>query len=232
VIEALTALKGPSKVELFTDSEYVRKGINEWIHNWKKRGWMTADKKPVKNSDLWRALDDATRRHRIKWRWVKGHDGDPGNERADALANLGAAEHDNRRAPMIGRERAVPLNRAVRSGTIANPRPEIGMACQHLISNRLMRQNVSSGWRVTGRRVRDIDGSGTTLARDDGDGSARGVTRRPVTSISAWLSAVSRLAPRACRPCVVAVAGPSSVRAWPGRPTFSNCSRWMAGLPW
>jgi ribonuclease HI len=94
VIEALTALKGPSKVELFTDSEYVRTGINEWIHNWKKRGWMTADKKPVKNSDLWRALEDATRRHRIKWRWVKGHDGDPGTERADALANLGAAEHE------------------------------------------------------------------------------------------------------------------------------------------
>ena len=93
VIEALAALKGPSKVELFTDSEYVRKGITEWIHNWKKRGWTTADKKPVKNSDLWRALDDAARRHRIKWRWVKGHKGDPGNERADALANLGAAEH-------------------------------------------------------------------------------------------------------------------------------------------
>ena len=93
VIEALTALKGPSKVELFTDSEYVRKGITEWIHNWKKRDWMTADKKPVKNSDLWRVLEYATRRHRIKWRWVKGHDGDPGNERADALANLGAAEH-------------------------------------------------------------------------------------------------------------------------------------------
>jgi len=93
VIEALTALTGPSKVELFTDSEYVRKGITEWIHNWKKRGWTTADKKPVKNSDLWRALDDATRKHRIKWRWVKGHNGDPGNERADALANLGAAEH-------------------------------------------------------------------------------------------------------------------------------------------
>ena len=93
VIEALTALKSPSRVELFTDSEYVRKGITEWIHNWKKRGWTTADKKPVKNSDLWHALDDATRRHRIKWRWVKGHSGDPGNERADALANLGAAEH-------------------------------------------------------------------------------------------------------------------------------------------
>jgi ribonuclease HI len=93
VIEALNALKGPSDVELFTDSEYVRKGITEWIHNWKRRGWKTADKQPVKNADLWRALEDAARRHRIEWRWVKGHNGDPGNERADALANLGAAEH-------------------------------------------------------------------------------------------------------------------------------------------
>jgi ribonuclease HI len=93
VIEALHALKGPSEVELFTDSEYVRKGITEWIHNWKKRGWKTADKRPVKNSDLWRALDDAALHHRIDWRWVRGHDGNPGNERADALANLGAAEH-------------------------------------------------------------------------------------------------------------------------------------------
>ena len=93
VIEALNALKGPSDVELFTDSEYVRKGITQWIHGWKKRGWKTAGKQPVKNSDLWRALDEAARRHRIQWHWVKGHDGNPGNERADALANLGAAEH-------------------------------------------------------------------------------------------------------------------------------------------
>jgi len=93
VIEALNALKGPSDVELFTDSEYVRKGITQWIHGWKKRGWKTAGRQPVKNSDLWRALDEAARRHRIQWHWVKGHDGNPGNERADALANLGAAEH-------------------------------------------------------------------------------------------------------------------------------------------
>jgi ribonuclease HI len=93
VIEALNALKGPSEVELFTDSEYVRKGITEWIHNWKARGWKTVDRRPVKNSDLWTALDDAARRHRIRWRWVRGHQGNPGNERADALANLGAAEH-------------------------------------------------------------------------------------------------------------------------------------------
>ena len=93
VIEALNALKGPSDVVLFTDSEYVRKGITEWIHNWKKRAWTTADKRPVKNTDLWRALDDAAQRHHVQWRWVKGHNGNPGNERADALANLGAAEH-------------------------------------------------------------------------------------------------------------------------------------------
>jgi len=95
VIEALTALKGPSEVELFTDSEYVRKGITEWIHNWKRRGWLTADKKPVKNADLWRALDEAARRHQVDWRWVKGHAGTPGNERADALANLGAEQHQH-----------------------------------------------------------------------------------------------------------------------------------------
>ncbi|MBL8376595.1 MAG: ribonuclease HI [Burkholderiales bacterium] len=89
VIEALNALKKPSDVVLFTDSSYVQKGITEWIHGWKRRGWKTADKQPVKNEDLWRALEAAAARHRIDWRWVKGHAGDPGNERADALANLG-----------------------------------------------------------------------------------------------------------------------------------------------
>lgn len=93
VIEALKALKGPSVVDLFTDSEYVRKGITEWIHNWKRRGWTTAAKAPVKNADLWRELDEQTRRHTVSWHWVKGHNGDPGNERADELANIGAAEH-------------------------------------------------------------------------------------------------------------------------------------------
>ncbi|HEY2273796.1 MAG TPA: ribonuclease HI [Jatrophihabitantaceae bacterium] len=93
VIEALNALKQPCDVELFTDSQYVRNGITTWITNWKKRGWTTTDKKAVKNSDLWRALDRAARRHRIDWRWVKGHSGDPGNERADELANQGAVEN-------------------------------------------------------------------------------------------------------------------------------------------
>ena len=91
VISALTALTRPSHVELFTDSQYVRQGITEWIHRWKQRGWTTAARKPVKNADLWRALDEQVARHRVDWHWVKGHSGDDGNERADALANAGAA---------------------------------------------------------------------------------------------------------------------------------------------
>ncbi|MEL7187798.1 MAG: ribonuclease HI [Pseudomonadota bacterium] len=91
-IEALNALKKNSQVVLHTDSTYVMKGIKEWMPNWKKRGWKTAAKKPVKNQDLWQALDEATQRHDIDWRWVKGHAGDPGNERADELANLGIDE--------------------------------------------------------------------------------------------------------------------------------------------
>lgn len=91
VIQALTALKRPCRVSLYLDSEYVRKGITEWIHGWKARGWRTAAKQPVKNADLWQKLDllVANSGHQIDWRWVKGHAGDPGNERADALANLG-----------------------------------------------------------------------------------------------------------------------------------------------
>ena len=90
-IEALNALKRPSKVRLVTDSVYVRDGGMKWIHGWKKKGWKTAAKKPVKNADLWQALDEAARRHTIEWVWVKGHTGDPGNERADALARAGIA---------------------------------------------------------------------------------------------------------------------------------------------
>jgi ribonuclease HI len=94
VIEALTALKRPCRITLHLDSEYVRKGITEWIHGWKARGWLTADKKPVKNAELWRQLDGllAQGGHQIEWRWVKGHAGNPGNERADALANRGVAQ--------------------------------------------------------------------------------------------------------------------------------------------
>jgi ribonuclease HI len=91
VIEALGALRRHCRVTVHTDSEYVRKGITEWIHAWKKRGWLTADRKPVKNADLWRRLDELREKHEVHWRWVRGHAGDPGNERADALANRGAA---------------------------------------------------------------------------------------------------------------------------------------------
>ena len=89
VIEALNALKRPSEVVLHTDSQYVQKGISEWIVGWKKRGWRKADKSPVLNVDLWQALDEACLRHTIEWRWVKGHAGHAGNERADELANRG-----------------------------------------------------------------------------------------------------------------------------------------------
>ena len=85
-IVALETLTQPCTIILHTDSTYVRDGITTWIHNWKKRGWKTSAKKPVKNVDLWQRLDAATTRHEIDWRWVKGHAGDPGNERADALA--------------------------------------------------------------------------------------------------------------------------------------------------
>lgn len=91
-IEALNALKGSRNVILHTDSKYVMDGINSWMENWKKRGWKTADRKPVKNQDLWQALDKAVGRHQIKWKWIKGHTGVPGNEEADALANRGIDE--------------------------------------------------------------------------------------------------------------------------------------------
>ncbi|HVJ24917.1 MAG TPA: ribonuclease HI [Burkholderiales bacterium] len=88
-IRALEALKRPSRVKLYTDSIYVMKGITTWIHSWKRRGWRTADKQPVKNEDLWRQLDEARSKHEVEWHWVKGHAGHPENERADALANKG-----------------------------------------------------------------------------------------------------------------------------------------------
>ena len=91
-IEALNALKGSRAVRLYTDSKYVMHGITEWMSNWKARGWKTAAKKPVKNRDLWQALDEARSRHDIEWVWVKGHSDNPGNEEADALANRGIDE--------------------------------------------------------------------------------------------------------------------------------------------
>ncbi|MGH8750084.1 MAG: ribonuclease HI [Burkholderiales bacterium] len=89
VIEALSVLKRSCKVRLHTDSRYVQQGISEWIHDWKQRGWRTADKKQLKNSDLWKKLDELAARHEIRWIWVQGHAGDAGNEHADALANRG-----------------------------------------------------------------------------------------------------------------------------------------------
>ncbi|CAA7628032.1 ribonuclease HI, degrades RNA of DNA-RNA hybrids [Candidatus Terasakiella magnetica] len=92
VLEALRALTRPCAVAVTTDSEYVKKGMTEWLRGWKARGWKTADKKPVKNEDLWKALDEAAARHRITWHWVKGHAGHPENERCDALAREGIAD--------------------------------------------------------------------------------------------------------------------------------------------
>jgi ribonuclease HI len=87
VIRALESLKRRCRVRLYTDSQYVQKGISQWIHDWKRRAWRTADKKPVKNVDLWRRLDELAAAHDVEWHWVKGHAGHPENERADALAN-------------------------------------------------------------------------------------------------------------------------------------------------
>ena len=88
-IQGLSALNRRCNVSVYTDSEYVRRGISEWLANWKKRGWKTANRKPVKNEDLWRELDELAAQHDIEWHWVKGHAGNPGNERADQLANDG-----------------------------------------------------------------------------------------------------------------------------------------------
>lgn len=91
-LSALKALQEPCTVHLYTDSTYLRKGITEWLPNWKRRNWRTADKKPVKNADLWQQLEAEAARHEVDWRWVKGHSGDPGNEAADQLANEGIDE--------------------------------------------------------------------------------------------------------------------------------------------
>jgi ribonuclease HI len=91
-IEALRALKRPSRVALYTDSTYVRTGITEWVAAWRARGWRTADRKPVKNQDLWETLVALAKRHDVEWHWVRGHAGHPENERADALANRGLDE--------------------------------------------------------------------------------------------------------------------------------------------
>lgn len=98
-IEGLRALSRPCRVELYTDSQYLRLGITEWMSNWKRRGWKNAAKKPVKNQDLWQSLDDEAARHEVSWHWIRGHSGHPENERADDLANRGIDE-------MLGSERS------------------------------------------------------------------------------------------------------------------------------
>ncbi|HZQ60480.1 MAG TPA: ribonuclease HI [Casimicrobiaceae bacterium] len=98
VIRALEALKRPCSVDLYTDSQYVKQGIQQWIHGWKTNGWKTSDRKPVKNAELWRELDALAARHDIRWHWVKGHADHPGNTRADALANRGVGTIGARRA--------------------------------------------------------------------------------------------------------------------------------------
>ena len=94
VIEGLQAIKRPCRITLYLDSQYVRQGITSWIHNWKRNGWKTADKKPVKNADLWQQLDALVQNspHQLRWEWIKGHAGNPGNEKADELANRGVEQ--------------------------------------------------------------------------------------------------------------------------------------------
>lgn len=91
-IRGLEALRRPCTVDLYTDSRYLRDGITRWLANWRRNGWRTAARKPVKNADLWRQLDELSARHRVRWHWVRGHQGNDGNERADALANRGVDE--------------------------------------------------------------------------------------------------------------------------------------------
>lgn len=93
-IEALNALKESCSVDIYTDSQYVKNGINQWIHNWKKNGWKTANRKPVKNADLWQKLDQAIQAHQIEWHWVKGHSGHPQNDLVDELARKAASGND------------------------------------------------------------------------------------------------------------------------------------------
>ncbi len=100
-IAGLQALKRPCRVDLYTDSEYVRNGIKGWIESWKKNGWRTAAKKPVKNAELWQALDEARRRHQVTWHWVKGHAGHVENERADELARQGMAPFKPGKGPAV-----------------------------------------------------------------------------------------------------------------------------------
>jgi ribonuclease HI len=118
-IQGLNALKEPCVIDLYTDSNYVRDGISGWIHGWKRNGWKTASKQPVKNAELWQALDEATRRHKVTWHWVRGHAGHPENERADELARMGMApfkpaRRDMAPSPDAGKPAAAPRKPAGR----------------------------------------------------------------------------------------------------------------------
>ena len=118
-ISALNALKEPCEVLLHTDSKYVMDGISSWIHGWKRNGWKTADKKPVKNGELWQALDEANRRHKVKWHWVKGHAGHAENERADELAREGMEPFKTKRPFGVAEGAIVSPKHAERSETNA-----------------------------------------------------------------------------------------------------------------
>jgi ribonuclease HI len=125
-ISALNALKEPCIVDLHTDSNYVKDGISGWIHGWKKNGWKTASKQPVKNAELWQALDEATHRHKIRWHWVKGHAGHVENERADELAREGMAPFKKKRgiSPLAREMSAKPTDGAAKgSARPASPKP-------------------------------------------------------------------------------------------------------------
>jgi ribonuclease HI len=100
-IEALKALKEPCQVDLYTDSSYLRNGIRGWVEGWKRNGWKTADRKPVKNVELWQALDEERKRHKVTWHWVRGHAGHPENERADELARLGMAPFKKKKRTVV-----------------------------------------------------------------------------------------------------------------------------------
>ncbi|WP_312796124.1 ribonuclease HI [Tianweitania sp.] len=111
-ISALNALKEPCEIDLYTDSNYVKDGIGGWIEGWKRNGWKTAAKQPVKNAELWQQLDQARQRHKVKWHWVKGHAGHPENERADELARQGMAPFKAQRAPKTTTAKVDPIRAA------------------------------------------------------------------------------------------------------------------------
>ena len=145
VIRALEALKRPVRVRVYTDSEYVRRGITEWVHAWKARGWLTADRKPVKNQDLWQRLDALAAGHEIEWHWVPGHAGVPGNERVDRLANEAIDAHGalGRNSPDSASKNTDRLLACDRSFSI--PRPPVSSRHSDTGSSRLAASSWSTG---------------------------------------------------------------------------------------